>query len=321
MKKFMLIALLLATLPLFGQGIADGSSWFDGTAQYQAEVRAGGAIVYFSGGTPHEGGFEFTIERKSQGRYVLIPSRQAEDFTPVGPFGWKVELTEIDGERVLVVRNPQGRATHVLTQTTLSCTENMERDDVSILEGSYSTEQVGFLGHGCTHRLDADGCKMGNGDTYGAYEFMKEYDMPVNVVSKSGRLWMLVPTVLGMNVYPARPSDDEGYEKAGEAVHVYWSEPMSGRFIIASRRLLNAGILGHYSREALRLMRNEILARHGYKFQSEELSDYFLKQSWYSPLPGNDNITLSDVETLNISLIQSEEARPDDERYPVMEEE
>ena len=54
-------------------------------------------------------------------------------------------------------------------------------------------------------------------------------------------------------------------------------------------------------------MRNEILAVHGYRFQSEDLQDYFSKQFWYQPAASNDDIKPSLIERLNIELIKAEE--------------
>ena len=73
------------------------------------------------------------------------------------------------------------------------------------------------------------------------------------------------------------------------------------------------------SKQELRLLRNKILAYHGYRFQSKDLQEYFGKVSWYKP--GNDNnaIKLDIVEQTNIQLIKSEEAeRPDDLTYANM---
>jgi hypothetical protein len=78
--------------------------------------------------------------------------------------------------------------------------------------------------------------------------------------------------------------------------------------------LMNTTYLGRFSKEELRLMRNEILARHGWKFQSKDLQDYFSRQVWYRPVADNNNIKLSVIEQLNIQLIKSEEAVPDEER-------
>ncbi|ONI46333.1 hypothetical protein AN642_03160 [Epulopiscium sp. SCG-B10WGA-EpuloA2] len=59
--------------------------------------------------------------------------------------------------------------------------------------------------------------------------------------------------------------------------------------------------------DSLRLARNEIFARHGYIFQSEELLSYFHTKSWYQPkINGIDfdmNI-LNPFEQYNIDLIK-----------------
>ena len=62
------------------------------------------------------------------------------------------------------------------------------------------------------------------------------------------------------------------------------------------------------SKQELRLLRNKILAYHGYRFQSKDLQEYFGGVSWYKP--GNDNnaIKLDIIEQTNIQLIKSEEA-------------
>ena len=64
-------------------------------------------------------------------------------------------------------------------------------------------------------------------------------------------------------------------------------------------------------------MRNAILAKHGYMMSSPDLVEYFGGQPWFSPRPSNDEVfdELSLVETLNIELIKSEEAKADKDRY------
>ena len=73
-------------------------------------------------------------------------------------------------------------------------------------------------------------------------------------------------------------------------------------------RLLNTPYLMNIPREQLRLMRNEILARHGYVFKSKDLKDYFSSKPWYHPGTNNNNIKLSVIEQTNLELIKSEEA-------------
>ena len=67
--------------------------------------------------------------------------------------------------------------------------------------------------------------------------------------------------------------------------------------------------LSHMSEQVLCYARNEIYARHGYVFQSNELSTYFNQQPWYQNLPvSNDTFEdveadFTDAEAQNVELI------------------
>lgn len=49
--------------------------------------------------------------------------------------------------------------------------------------------------------------------------------------------------------------------------------------------LLTPEKLASYSKAQLRLIRNEIYARHGYCFKHEDLKQYFASKTWYKPNP------------------------------------
>lgn len=79
---------------------------------------------------------------------------------------------------------------------------------------------------------------------------------------------------------------------------------VDGIWAFASVRPLNRQMLTHFPKEILRLMRNEIFARHGERFTSDQaIQDYFDRQPWYKassrPTP------LTALEKLNVSLIKS----------------
>lgn len=80
----------------------------------------------------------------------------------------------------------------------------------------------------------------------------------------------------------------------------------------SSLRYLTEGELWAYTRETLRYIRNEILARHGYVFEHEKFSAYFGSKGWYSP-GGYDDALLSSLEWENISLIKRVERAMDDQ--------
>ena len=74
---------------------------------------------------------------------------------------------------------------------------------------------------------------------------------------------------------------------------------------LLNRAYLSANVA---TKEELRLLRNKILAYHGYRFQSEDLQEYFGKIAWYKPVDDNSTIKLDIVEQTNLQLIKSEEA-------------
>jgi len=92
-----------------------------------------------------------------------------------------------------------------------------------------------------------------------------------------------------------------------------WAEQQPVSDIITGM-LLNTTYLSQFPKHKLRLMRNEILARHGWKFQSQDLRNYFESQSWYNPVANNNSIKLNIIEQTNVQLIKSEEQVPDEQR-------
>lgn len=68
--------------------------------------------------------------------------------------------------------------------------------------------------------------------------------------------------------------------------------------------LLDRSYLENKDEWELRIMRNEIYARHGYIFKLPELRDYFMKQSWYVPVSEDVTNSLTSIEKENIELIK-----------------
>ncbi|MEI8202750.1 MAG: YARHG domain-containing protein [Bacteroidota bacterium] len=64
------------------------------------------------------------------------------------------------------------------------------------------------------------------------------------------------------------------------------------------------GTFAHYSKERLRLMRNEIFARHGYLFKDENLKLFFEQRSWYRPDPAFSEKKLNKYEIALIELLK-----------------
>lgn len=75
----------------------------------------------------------------------------------------------------------------------------------------------------------------------------------------------------------------------------------------SDQRRLTESEIANLTLEQLRVARNEIYARHGYIFKSEELNSYFKQKSWYHEDAAYDGITLSEIEKYNVELIQNNE--------------
>lgn len=77
-----------------------------------------------------------------------------------------------------------------------------------------------------------------------------------------------------------------------------------GSYPEASNRYLSEGDLAYKSCYELKIMRNEIFARHGYIFKTPDMVAHFSSQSWYRPSSSNVSGQLSGVERSNTQLIQ-----------------
>lgn len=94
-------------------------------------------------------------------------------------------------------------------------------------------------------------------------------------------------------------TEDSGSEAEGSSEYI-----LEG----SSEKYLTEEELSGLSKEQLRLARNEIYARHGYRFDSEDLIQYFSGKSWYYPNDFNMEAIAASMniyEKQNLQLIVS----------------
>lgn len=85
---------------------------------------------------------------------------------------------------------------------------------------------------------------------------------------------------------------------------VYTIEDM---YYVCSERHLNYMDIRHFTKGELRIVRNQIFAKHGYKFNSRDLQEYFGQQSWYFPRYNDVSSFLTAIERDNVEFIQAYE--------------
>lgn len=83
-----------------------------------------------------------------------------------------------------------------------------------------------------------------------------------------------------------------------------YSQP-AGLYPFTSQRKVTYDDIAYLSSSELRIMRNEIYARHGYIFKSKDLRNYFLSQGWYEPM--TYDVVLSTIEQYNVNFIKQYE--------------
>ncbi len=83
-----------------------------------------------------------------------------------------------------------------------------------------------------------------------------------------------------------------------------YSNYQPGLYPEASTRYITSNDLRNKSRWQLKIMRNEIYARHGFIFQTREMRNYFNNQSWYNPVYNNVTHMLTSIEKSNIAYIK-----------------
>lgn len=85
-----------------------------------------------------------------------------------------------------------------------------------------------------------------------------------------------------------------------------------GSYPETSTQVLKVSDVNNMLKQELRIMRNEIYARHGYSFKKKDMREYFDGQDWYMPMHTDIRTNLTEVEKKNVDLIRRYEDYADD---------
>lgn len=103
---------------------------------------------------------------------------------------------------------------------------------------------------------------------------------------------------------------DMGYYTSADAVQETPTDDASDDYIFPSdRQYITDADMVDWDKATASLARNEIYARHGYVFQTQDIQNYFAAKSWYFPDATYDGSGLSDVEKANIDTIAAYEQK------------
>ena len=306
--------------------------WTDGGAYYRpfftdmnnsdAQARANGDTIYFCGGDLHEGGFLVAVLLNNAGKMKV-----ADDYYPFNE-GDGVEYRSVDGEKLLFFKDVRTNSAKEVWKKFDGelydrYTRNYRR---YILAGKYIPAD-GSSGN-IVFALDkpvVSGFKSSGEKTY---EFVEQYHTPMLMLLFNNKeIYKVSKTLTGLELSPMklRPGFEDDWTKEGEDALIVdkaksvvrlnktaeiLSDLPAGTFPLVSVEVMTISELREYAgkplRSNLQVMRNEIYARHGYIFKAGgEMDRYFSKQDWYRPQYDDVTSKFTEIERINIALIQA----------------
>lgn len=297
--------MVLKVLPLVKpmDDLAAGSLWYSGSLVYDANPAEDGSVrmTAMAEGEEHE--------------FVLTPATGGTDLFEVsdGPneginlFDYAAYARRLrqDGLDVICFYDERNRLTDVLEATQVWDSQALNvKQWMAMINGKYKTGGGKDVVIG-EARSTCNGADMPltpitfNGMVTGVLDFGNGGPYLTGKVEA-------VPTKEGLRLTEVKMNDGEPwYERTVSYFDLEWAGDQS-RFDFANKILLLGG-LHRYDKSLLRVMRNAILAAHGYVFQSKDLKAYFEAQPWYQPAANNASVKLSLLEQLNVALIQAAE--------------
>ena len=311
MKNYNLIILFLISLSAFGQNDDILCKWTNGNEFFWAG-KYNDSLIVLSGGNLHEGGYGFTVKVLSDNEYIIIGNSPDDDYEPsVGEKGDIVKVITIDKHKVLAIYDSKGNIQEVLCELNGKLENLVIRNKINYeLAGKYINEKGKYFIF-YPNKSEADGFSDQQD-----YKFEYEYDFPIEVVTfNENESFYYDNSVEGLLIYKGQKDkygDWEKGEKLMTLTKIEWinhtnNQELKGKYPFVSTEIMITDILGYFDDKELRIMRNEIFARYGYKFKTTEMKSYFESQDWYSGIYDNVNDKLTDLEKLNIQLIKRRE--------------
>ena len=315
MKRFINTLLFLCAMCALQAQVSESGHWYNGSIVFSATNQAKGRVTMSA------------MDEGEEHEFILVPIAAEPNSYKVidGPNGcsnmyrdYTVIHLQEDGLDLLCFYDQDGHLANVMSNETEWNAQTLNKSKwLNQMMGNYNgiiddeVEQIEWR----PEVINTDLIEI----TYDIETFNGRVTDYIDVGGRLEGTLEVVPTLKGVELYEVSWTSDEHYtpfDRKRTGAH-YVLTKTDGRFDYACTTLLNDKQFRKFKKSTLRLMRNYILARHGYAFTSPDLQQYFASQPWYKPRATNDGIDeeLSVIERLNIQLIQAEEANPNHDNY------
>ena len=295
--------------------------WYDGSITYTATHLDHNNVQMYAMDEGEEHEFVLLYRKEvNPNHQIYVIGNGSHDYVNEYGVGKTARHQRADGWAVICIYDSEDRLMSVLSGESDWDAEKLNKSHwINQMIGEYASEEEN----------DYEKCLSWSWESLSVNQIIYPYEIItfngrvtgfITVKPVDGALnelegtWEVVPTLQGFKLYSVNTETGNTpweWERDGRKYEFTESNPDVGRFFYASNMLLNDKWFRRFDKQTLRIMRNAILARHGYRFQSRDLQDYFKSEPWYKPAASNNNIKLSFIEQLNIELIKYEEAMKD----------
>lgn len=295
--------------------------WYDGSITYTATHLDHNNVQMYAMDEGEEHEFVLLYRKEvNPNHQIYVIGNGSHDYVNEYGVGKTARHQRADGWAVICIYDSEDRLMSVLSGESDWDAEKLNKSHwINQMIGEYASEEEN----------DYEKCLSWSWESLSVNQIIYPYEIItfngrvtgfITVKPVDGALnelegtWEVVPTLQGFKLYSVNTETGNTpweWERDGRKYEFTESNPDVGRFFYASNMLLNDKWFRRFDKQTLRIMRNAILARHGYRFQSKDLQDYFKSEPWYKPAASNNNIKLSFIEQLNIELIKYEEAMKD----------
>ena len=306
MKKILMTMCAFVALTAGAQDIRNGSRWNINNLEYEAKVNADKTISFNAMAEGEELAFRLTPSKTKKNEYTIGEDPKADGFNPYSK-ATRAKYVAERGWKLLCLYDQKGGLREVLDGSFVGSGEK-------VAVGKWKQQIMGKYVDCYGDELEiGDEVVYKNGIACGTYENILFNGCVTGVVKITGNthldgMWEVVQTLDGLTLYEVKQDEYGMFERKDQQQELDWinTEP---RFGYASIVLLNDKQFRKMDKATLRIMRNSILAKHGYVMSSPDLKEYFGSKAWFSPRPSNDGVfdELTLVERLNIELIKGEE--------------
>lgn len=302
---------MLGALTAWAQHIEQGSLWYNGALVYNATLQQGGKVLMSTTVEGEDIEFMLVPVKGSPDAYTI--AKGPNDAMMVEEEGHTVRHVIQEDMNILCFYDSNGSLYKLMDRTVEEDNQKLNVENwMTLIRGDYT------MADGT--RVTIDWNKALVGGTYVPIEAMTFNGHVTGILSIDGdgtplNGCMEVQFIKdGLCMYPVGYDEYEfPHRLFVDSITLNKSNPNYGNYDYVSTTLLHGSELNYFDKPTLRLMRNFILARRGYVFQSKDLKEYFSQQPWYKPADNNDDVQLSLLERLNIELIKYREATYDNE--------